>query len=261
MGKSLRQETGRREKIWAVVAAAGIGKRMMSPRPKQYLQVCGRRVLDHALLALCRSDSVDGVMVGIRADDGEWRARPFTHEKLLGVSRGGGTRARTVLNALRQLFDDGIAAAGDWALVHDAARPCILRRDISRLAAAARADGDGAVLALKISDALKRGRAGRIESTLGGATYWRALTPQMFRCGPLEAALRHALERGAAPPDEAAAMEWSGARPRLVEGHPGNIKITVPADLEWAAMQLESIGGGENESSEHESSEHEIGEK
>ncbi|MDA7967852.1 MAG: 2-C-methyl-D-erythritol 4-phosphate cytidylyltransferase [Gammaproteobacteria bacterium] len=226
------------EKIWAVAAAAGIGKRMMSPRPKQYLQLCGRRVIDRALLALCASDSVDGVIVGIRDDDEEWRARPFTHEKLIGISGGGDTRARTVLNALRQLLR-GDAAAGDWALVHDAARPCLAQADIERLAAAARADGNGAVLALKVSDALKRGRDGRIEESLGGAAYWRALTPQMFRCGQLETALRRALERGLAPPDESSAMELAGARPLVVEGDPGNIKITVPADLEWAARYLE----------------------
>jgi len=241
--KPSRQETGRREKTWAVIAAAGTGERMRSPRPKQYLQLSGRRVLDRAALALCRSEAVDGVLIGIREGDREWRARPFTHEKLLGVSRGGDTRARTVLNALQQLLRDGAAAADDWALVHDAARPCLRQLDIERLAAAARADGGGAVLALKISDALKRGRAGRIEASLGDATYWRALTPQMFRCGPLEAALRHALERGLAPPDEAAAMECAGVRPPLVEGHPGNIKITTPADLEWAARHLCEDGG------------------
>ena len=233
------------KKIWGIVPAAGIGKRMMSAQPKQYLPLHGRRVLDHALFALCRSDSVDGVIVGIREGDRWWRTQPFAHAKLLGVSPGGAQRARTVLNALAQILDHNIAAADDWAMVHDGVRPCLGRADVERLVSAARAHGSGAVLAAKLADTLKRGnREGRIEKTIGagggdsGEVYWRALTPQMFRCGPLKTALEEALARGIAPTDESAAMEMTGLRPVAVEGDPANLKITVPADLELASLYL-----------------------
>ena len=231
------------EKIWGIVPAAGIGKRMMSERPKQYLGVPGRgsrRVLDWALDALCQSDSVDGVVVGIRDGDRWWRAEPFVHAKLLAVSAGGDCRARTVRNALARLLQDGIAAADDWALVHDGVRPCLAGADIERLVAAARAHGGGAVLTTRLADTVKRGSGGVIQETLcaHGSVHWRALTPQLFRCRPLEAALREALARGVTPTDESAAMEMTGMRPAAVEGHPANIKITVPADLELAACYL-----------------------
>ena len=243
------------EKIWGIVPAAGLGKRMMSAQPKQYLPLCERRVLDHALLALCRSASVDGVIVGIREGDREWRAQPFAHAKLRAVSAGGEHRAHTVLNALRHLLQDGIAAADDWAMVHDAVRPCVAPQDIERLVTAARAHGNGALLALRVTDTLKRAHEGVIERTLGGGgggdggggddngngndngeEYWRALTPQMFRCEPLMRALQHALECGIAPTDESAAMERTGIHPTAVPGHPANIKITVASDLELAAL-------------------------
>lgn len=214
---------------------------MRSEQPKQYLPLCGRRVLDHALLALCQSDSVDGVIIGIREGDRWWRAQPFEHEKLLSVSPGGEQRAHTVLNALEQLLGNNPAAANDWVMVHDGVRPCLERADVERLVVTARSHGAGAVLAARLTDTLKQGSCeGVITGTIGagGDVYWRALTPQMFRCGPLKDALRQSLERGIVPTDESAAMEMTGLRPAAVEGHPANIKITVSADLELASLYL-----------------------
>jgi len=242
------------QNIWGVVAAAGVGARMGGDfdRPKQYLPLHGRRVIDHALAAVCECPAVSGVVAGIRGGDAWWRARPFAHAKLLAVSGGGETRARTVLNALRRLLPpEGPAAAGDWVLVHDAARPCVSARDIERVIAAARAHGHGAVLALPVTDALKRVGDGVIEESVAaaaGETYWRAATPQMFRCGALADALQDGLARGESATDEAAAMQAHGVRAAVVAGHPANLKITVAADLELAAGYLagrvEGEGGG-----------------
>lgn len=227
--------------IWGIVAAAGIGARMGDAfdRPKQYLPLCGRRVIDHALSALCECELVRGVVVGVRDGDACWRAQPFAHAKLLAASRGGDTRAHTVLNALRCLLDEA-AAADDWALVHDAARPCVAARDLDALIAAARAHGDGAALALPVSDALKRVDGGVIEESVvaDGETYWRAATPQMFRCGALADALQDCIDHGVATADECAAMGRAGVHASAVAGHPANIKITVADDLELAAAYL-----------------------
>lgn len=232
------------QNIWGVVAAAGVGARMGGDfdRPKQYLPLHGRRVIDHALAAVCACPAVDGVVAGIRDGDAWWRARPFAHAKLLAVSRGGETRANTVLNALRRLLPpEGPAAAGDWALVHDAARPCVSARDLDAVIAAARAHGGGAVLALPVTDALKRVSGGVIKAGVqvaAGETCWRAATPQMFRCGALAEALQNCIDHDLAPPDECAAMESAGVHAAVVAGHPANLKITVAADLELAAAYL-----------------------
>lgn len=234
------------QKIWAIVAAAGLGKRMNSQCPKQYLPLLQKRVLDYALLSLCESDLVDGIIVGIHADDRWWQAHPFTHDKLLAVSTGGAQRAHTVLNALQLLLHGGIAKLEDWVIVHDAARPCLCHSDIARLVTAARAHGHGAVLALRLADTLKQtNHEGMIEKTIrpaaNGNTFWRALTPQMFRCGQLHSALQQSLADFDAPPDESTAMERLGVTAIAVECHPSNIKITWPADLEWAECILRSM--------------------
>lgn len=233
----------RGEKIWGIVPAAGRGRRMRADRPKQYLPVGGRRVIEHSLRALCRCESVAGVVVGIAADDSWWAAQPFAHAKITAISEGGETRAQTVLHALQKIMrsrkGSPRASVTDWALVHDAARPCIRAADIEKVIAAARANGYGAVLAVKLADALKQQRGDAAATAVAANDCWRALTPQMFRCGALRDALQKSLAEGVAPPDEAAAMELLGGRATLVAGHPANIKITAPADLELAARWLQ----------------------
>ena len=212
---------------------------MMSDRPKQYLPLMNQRVLDFTLHALCASDSLDGVIVGIRQGDRWWQAQPFEHPKLIAVSQGGEQRVHTVLNALQQLLQDKFAVADDWVMVHDAVRPCVTLLDIERLVAAANSSGTGAILTLRLVDTLKQiDDQGFIEKTLGRDLYWRALTPQIFRCEQLRVALQHALDQGFVPTDESSAMEMMGIKPVPVESHPANIKITVAADLELASLYL-----------------------
>jgi len=124
-------------------------------------------------------------------------------------------------------------------LVHDAARPCVRHADIDALLAAVVGHADGGLLALPLSDTVKRAdHNGCAEDTVARAGLWRALTPQVFRLAALRDALESAMRAGVEITDEASAMEYSGARPRLVHGHADNIKITVPEDLALAELFL-----------------------
>src|SRR3546814_12543807 len=100
-------------------------------------------------------------------------------------------------------------------LVHDAARPCVQAADIDRLCEEAD-DEHGGILALPVSDTLKRSRQHRIAETLDRAAIWRAQTPQLFRLELLMQALSSCKARGLEVTDEASAMEQHGHRPRLV---------------------------------------------
>jgi 2-C-methyl-D-erythritol 4-phosphate cytidylyltransferase len=97
----------------------------------------------------------------------------------------------------------------------------------------------GGLLALPVSDTLKRVEAGRVLETTDRRQIWRAQTPQMFRYEALRTALREGLFEGALITDEASAIEWTGLKPRIIEGRPDNIKITRPEDLGLAAFFLE----------------------
>ena len=220
-----------------MVPAAGGGARMRADRPKQYLPVHGQPILSRTLERLGSYPRLRGMVVGIAADDVYWATLSDPVPRLLQTYVGGAERADTVLNGLKLLAD--YAKPDDWVLVHDAARPCVRHADIDLLLTAIAGHADGGLLALPVSDTVKRAdHNGCIEETVPRAGLWRALTPQAFRLGALTAALEQALRNGVEITDEASAMERVGARPRLVHGQADNIKITVPGDLVLAELFL-----------------------
>ncbi len=224
---------------WALVPAAGAGRRMGSTVPKQYLPLLGRPVIAHALTILLDHPRIDGVVVAIDARDEWWPTvvADLDAAKPLLSARGGAERCHSVLNGLETLRER--ATPKDWVLVHDAARPCLTPTDLDRLLDELADDPVGGLLAAPVRDTLKQADlAGRIAATVDRSRLWHALTPQMFRLGMLHDALRAALARGLLVTDEAAAMEAAGFAPRLIEGRADNLKITRPEDLALAEFFL-----------------------
>lgn len=225
------------QRYWAVVPAAGVGKRMASDRPKQYLEILGQPVLQHTLERLLKVNEISAIVVALGTEDGYWDALPFTHNPRIIRAPGGSERADSVLSALDHLSDR--ADPMDWVLVHDAARLCITEADIKKLIRELFEDPIGGLLALPVSDTLKRVAGGRVKETPDRSQIWRALTPQMFRFEALRTALQEGLRDGLVITDEASAMEFRGLEPRIIEGRSDNIKITRPEDLRLAAFFLE----------------------
>ncbi len=212
---------------------------MGSAVPKQYLELNGRRVIDHTIERTLLHPSIDGLYLALSEEDSWWEDTEFAgHPDLVRVP-GGSERCHSVFNALELLRHT--AARDDWVLVHDAARPCVRRADIDHLIAMLRAHDVGGLLGMPVRDTMKRtDAADRIVATVERRHLWHAFTPQMFRLGVLFDALKAALDAGFLVTDEASAVEWAGHRPLMVEGHPDNIKITRPEDLALAAYFLTS---------------------
>ncbi|HBA66850.1 MAG TPA: 2-C-methyl-D-erythritol 4-phosphate cytidylyltransferase [Methylococcaceae bacterium] len=224
------------QSIWAVVPAAGVGKRMQADRPKQYLELAGKTVLEHTLARLLQADVFAAVSVAISVEDPYWPELAISKNDRVLTASGGKERADSVLSALRVIADR--ARGNDWVLVHDAARPCITVADIRLLINTLQNDEVGGILALSSHDTLKNVESDSILGTLDRTHIWRALTPQMFRYGQL----KQALEASVGNPrvtDEASALELLGLQPKIVEGRPDNIKITRPEDLPLAQFYLE----------------------
>lgn len=212
---------------------------MGAGRPKPYLALAGRTVLEHSLEALLSHPRIAGGVVVTAADDPHWLGLPASVRARVTTATGGIERCHSVFNGLRALD----AAGDDWVLVHDAARPCLARVELDALIDACEDDAVGGLLAVPVADTLKRADdAARVEATVGRERLWRAQTPQMFRRALLERALETAMSTGELPSDEASAVERLGLRPRLVEGSSLNIKITRPADLAFAERVLGSRG-------------------
>lgn len=223
----------------AAVPAAGAATRMGGGRPKQYLPLAGRSVLEWALACFLEHAGLQAVVVALPADDDSFASLDVAGDPRVRTVTGGSTRAASVRAALAALADQDPATP---VLVHDAARPCLLRGDLDRLLACA-GEPDGALLALPVRDTLKRDdAAGRVAATVAREHLWQALTPQGFPLGTLGAALRAAGDEPGIT-DEAGAMERAGHRPRLVEGDPSNLKVTRPGDLPLAAAILGARGG------------------
>jgi 2-C-methyl-D-erythritol 4-phosphate cytidylyltransferase len=226
--------------FWGLIPAAGSGARMEMELPKQYIEISGRTILEHTVCRLLGCRSIKGVVVCIAPEDSRWSDIELADNRLLPTVQGGSTRAESVLNGLMSLNE--IAPDDDWVLVHDAARPCLSHAALERLISIAAEEEVGGILALPISDTVKRAdEQNRIVGTEDRTGMWRAQTPQMFRLGLLIQAISSAIEAGADITDEASAMELQGYHPRLVVGDPGNIKVTLPEDLSLAEQMLDCI--------------------
>ena len=188
-------------------------------------------MLYHSVERLLDAPGVEVVFVVLAPADTEFRRHDWSAfgGRLAPLYCGGASRRDSVLNGL-------VAAASavdpnDWMLVHDAARPCLGRTELLRLIQEAGKDEVGGILAVPVSDTLKRSdEEGRILGTEPRDHLWQAQTPQMFRHGMLLRALR-GVEHVT---DEASAVEALGYRPKLVEGSTKNLKVTFASDLDIA---------------------------
>lgn len=224
---------------WAAIPAAGVGKRMQSLIPKQYLTLQGRTVLEQTVHRLAAEARIEAIAIAVTADDPYWTEQQFDIPQHVLRAPGGDERCHSVLNALSVLREHG-ADSEDWVLVHDAARPCVRQQDIAQLIDEVTRQSQGGLLAIPVRDTMKQADNRQcVEQTIDRSNLWHALTPQMFRLGELESALNTALSDGYLVTDEASAMEHIGQHPILVEGRGDNIKITRPEDLPLAEFYLQ----------------------
>jgi 2-C-methyl-D-erythritol 4-phosphate cytidylyltransferase len=210
--------------VWAIVVAGGSGSRFGDTVPKQFLELAGLRVIDWALAAA--GAACDGVVAVL----------PATHldaALTVGVTTvaGGDSRSASVRA--------GLAAVPDAAaviVVHDAARPLADTALFARVVAAVRAGADGAVPGVPVPDTIKRvdPSGERVVETLDRAALRAIQTPQAFAA----TALRAAHAGGGDATDDAALVEAAGGRVVVVDGDPGNLKVTGPDDLVRAEAVL-----------------------
>ncbi|QIM63218.1 2-C-methyl-D-erythritol 4-phosphate cytidylyltransferase [Pasteurellaceae bacterium Orientalotternb1] len=217
--------------VVAIIPASGVGSRMATDKPKQYLSLLGKTILEHTLSPFIAHPQITKIVVAVSDTDPYYSSLAILQHPKISVVFGGETRAHSVLNALHSLAKD------DWALVHDAARPLIKRSDLDNILQVQSAQG--AILATPCVDTMKRTSDGKqISHTEDRSTLWHALTPQFFPAKILQAAIENALEKGLPVTDEASAMELAGVQPLLVAGRSDNLKITRPEDLALAEFYL-----------------------
>ncbi|QPB43597.1 2-C-methyl-D-erythritol 4-phosphate cytidylyltransferase [Rodentibacter haemolyticus] len=219
-------------KIIAIIPAAGVGSRMQANKPKQYLTIQGKTILEHTLNIMLRHSAVERVIVAIGKNDPYAAALSILSHPKIQLVEGGKTRAESVLNAFSAINEPNV-----WVLVHDAARPCLTETDLNKLLEVN--NEQGAILAIPVTDTIKRSnQTNEIIATENRSQLWQAQTPQFFPADLLQKALENGLKQRYTITDEASAMELAGFRPHLVAGRNDNIKITRPEDLALAEFYL-----------------------
>jgi 2-C-methyl-D-erythritol 4-phosphate cytidylyltransferase len=221
-------------RYFALIPAAGVGSRMGAGSPKQYLKIGGKPMLRHTLDAFLSSDLIAHTFVVVSPEDPYIESVAPNHGVTI-LRCGGTSRMESVRNGLAALAS--ILSDQDWVLVHDAARPGLTAELIAKLVTGTGNHPAGGLLALPVVDTVKRCIEGEACGTVPRNNLWLAQTPQMF---PYKL-LRQALAADADPAtitDDASAVEALGLTPKLVEGHPRNLKVTMPDDIRIAEMYL-----------------------
>ena len=221
--------------VWAVVPAAGIGRRYGASVPKQYDVVGNQAIISHTLDALFSYSEIKQIWVSVQSDDSLWGKQAYADDKRVVKVAGGESRFISVFNALKAM--QAYVKPDDWVLVHDAVRPCVNEELLIRLLTAIEGHAVGGILAIPMSDTVKSVKDSReVVMTLPRDAIWRAQTPQAFRYQVLFSALETASLNGYIVTDESSAVERMGLSPLVVRGSSMNIKITTPEDrmlFEW----------------------------
>lgn len=223
----------------ALIPAAGIGARFGTDKPKQYVEIGGKTVLEHTVCIFQNHPSIDMTVVIVSPEDvlADGFQTAFAGVEVWKI--GGRTRAETVRNGVEKLLETGLASADDNILVHDAARCCLPSEALTRLIEQAGNAAEGGILAIPVADTLKRADGGNISATVERTGLWQAQTPQLFRAGLLCRAL--AAENLEGITDEASAVEKLGVRPLLIQGDVRNLKLTQPQDAYIVRLLLDAV--------------------
>ena len=211
----------------ALIVAAGSGERLGAGRPKAFVQLAGRPLVQWSIDALRGVEGIERIVLALPAGE---QAPPG-----VDAVAGGAVRSDSVRRALAAAGD------GDPVLVHDAARPLLTSELAQAVIAALERDAgaDAAIAAVPVTDTIKRlDSAGTVRETLDRSELWAVQTPQVFRRAALERALDVDDQELARATDDAWLLERRGGRVIVVPASAENLKVTTKLDLQVAELLL-----------------------
>ena len=224
-----------KDKVTAIILAAGCGSRMNSEVTKQKINILGRSVLRHSVLAFSACDDIDEIVVVARASEEDFaKSQCVGIDKKFVVVTGADTRLGSA-----KIGFSAISDSSRYVAIHDAARCLVTPEMISNVVAYARKCG-AATAATPITDTVKRSDVdGFVAATVNRDGLWAALTPQSFEVSLYKQALE-AL-KGADETlvtDDNMLLEGIGVKVKCVDVGRENIKITRQEDIAYAEYIL-----------------------
>jgi 2-C-methyl-D-erythritol 4-phosphate cytidylyltransferase len=219
----------------AIIPAAGVGTRMGSGTPKQFLALEGAPIFIHTLRKFTASDAVDEILVALRPEEmlrAQAEIDRWSFPRPPRLTAGGVTRQATVGLALEQA-----PPTTEIVIVHDAVRPFVEPEMIRRIVDAARKHG-AAIFAIPTVDTVKQVEHQLITGTIPRERIALAQTPQAFRYELIREAFEKARSEGYHGTDESSLVEHLGEKVAVLMGSDRNIKITKPSDLPLARLYI-----------------------
>ncbi len=230
-----------RKKVFAVIPAGGIGKRMNNRHPKQFINIFDQPILAVTIRALAASGLIDKFVI---PTVDLVTTKKLVEQKLpdldINIIKSGKTRQMSVHNGLD--FIRTLDEKPDIILVHDAVRALVTEETVLKVINKAIETG-AAIAANRVYDTLKLSQSEAEESVLikknvSRENMWQAQTPQIYRSEIIFAAYDKAKTDHFEGTDSASLVERLGIPIHLVETTRFNFKITTPEDLEIAEIIL-----------------------
>lgn len=220
----------------AIIVAAGQGSRIGGALPKQFQPVGGKPILSYTLKKFEDCSRIQDVVLVTAPEWKSYAAQEivdrFDFRIVKKIVAGGQERQDSVFAGLKAL--DG---SPEIVVIHDAVRPFVSLGKIEEVIEASEEHG-AAILAVPPKDTIKTEKDGFVDKTLDRNFLWSVQTPQVFKYDLIMKAYKKAFEDGIYQTDDSALVERVGAKVKIVEGEHDNIKITTPADLQFAEMKL-----------------------
>lgn len=217
-------------KTFAIIPAAGKGKRFDESLPKQFHQIRGKEILVYTLDIFQNCSLVDEIIIPTRQEYFELvfqLAEKYKITKLKSVIEGGEERQDSVYNAVISLE----AEKNDLVIVHDAARPLLPEKLLLEAVNAAE-KFDNILVAFKGKDTLVR-KNKNVLNYIDRENIYYVQTPQIFRYYILRDSLEKAYKENFYGTDESMLVTKAGYKVEIIEGLASNIKITTPEDVEF----------------------------
>ena len=222
-----------------IIPAAGQGKRMGAGKNKLLLELNNIPIFIHSLKVFDQDELCEGIILAISPqDEVEFKLllKQYKVKKVLDLVPGGKERQDSIYNALKTVKTDGII------LVHDAARPFILKEHIHRLVDTAQKTG-AAIIGVPAKDTMKTVRDNVVTATVERSSLWAVQTPQAFRFSILFKAYEQAEKDSFIGTDDSSLVERISHPVTMIEGDYDNIKLTTQEDLFFAEAIIKKRQG------------------
>ncbi|MCF8367705.1 MAG: 2-C-methyl-D-erythritol 4-phosphate cytidylyltransferase [Bacteroidales bacterium] len=218
-------------KKYVIIVAGGLGSRMQSKTPKQFLQVAGKPILMHTLECFSGVfDDLEIILVLPAPYFDYWSSlcKRFDFDVDHTLVEGGENRFLSVKNGLRQINERGIVG------VHDGVRPLLSKATIHNAFASAEINGNG-IPVTSINESMRELKNDH-NYPVARNNFRLIQTPQCFQSDLIIKAYKQEYREEFT--DDATVVESLGIKIHLVDGNPENIKITSPSDIKIAQALL-----------------------